>query len=247
VKLYSTPPEWREVQKPIMSTYQCPKGHLSSEPDYCSECGAKIQAIAKPAFALNVATATASKPTLSTITCPDCGAPHEQGSGNFCEICGYNFTSGAHGEVPIISPSTVNQIDSSTSNTSTPTSRQTAPSLEIIVTIDPTLRSEESPPPPTDQPPIILKLDKQSNLIGRRSEARQIHPEIALNFDDAISHRHALIIQQPDGTFSLRDIGSSNGTFLNGRELKPMVDIPIKDGDEFTLGHWTKIKVRFQI
>ena len=25
-----------------MATYQCPKGHISTDPDYCSECGALI-------------------------------------------------------------------------------------------------------------------------------------------------------------------------------------------------------------
>jgi pSer/pThr/pTyr-binding forkhead associated (FHA) protein len=73
---------------------------------------------------------------------------------------------------------------------------------------------------------------------------RGIYPDIPLNFDDAVSHRHALIVRQSDGIFILRDIGSSNGTKLNGVELQPMVDTPIKDGDEFTLGHWTRIKVK---
>ncbi|GET40388.1 FHA domain-containing protein [Microseira wollei] len=235
-----------------MFTYQCPKGHVSTEPDYCSECGAKIQGISELSSVKNAVAATVPKTAQAIVNCPECGTPHEPDSGNFCEICGYNFTTGARGEVPITPVANINKIDIPTppsqpltSNfNSAPTNRQTAVALEIIVTIDPSLRSPESPPAPTNQPPITFKLDRESNLIGRRSEMRGIHPDIPLNFDDAVSHRHALIVRQSDGIFILRDIGSSNGTKLNGVELQPMVDTPIKDGDEFTLGHWTRIKVK---
>jgi FHA domain/Double zinc ribbon len=234
-----------------MSTYKCPKGHLSTEADYCSECGAKINGMPKQAIASDF-TATVPLVVPDAIACPDCGATHEADSGNFCEICGYNFATKAHGEVPIASPSTHNPVDIKTSINqplisnpdSAPTNRQTDIILEVIITIDPSLRCQDSPPAPTNQSPIIIKIEKPSNLIGRHSEMRGIHPDIPLNFDDAVSHRHALLIQQPDGSLILRDIGSSNGTKLNGVELQPMVDVPIKDGDEFTLGHWTRIKLR---
>ncbi|MBC7822676.1 MAG: FHA domain-containing protein, partial [Candidatus Parcubacteria bacterium] len=54
----------------------------------------------------------------------------------------------------------------------------------------------------------------------------------------------ALLDRQLDDTLSLRDIGSSNGTQLNGVELKPMVDMPLNNGDEITIGHWTKIIIQ---
>ena len=34
--------------------------------------------------------------------------------------------------------------------------------------------------------------------------------------DDAVSHHHAKLARQPDGTLSLADAGSTNGTYLNG-------------------------------
>jgi hypothetical protein len=226
-----------------MFTYQCPKGHISSESDYCSECGAKIQG------SQNVSVNTLEQPlpettnSQSTIICPACSAPHDPASGNFCEICGYNFNTGARGEVPINSA----KSQSPTSNSPSPTQHDSLSTrnLEITITVDPALRSPESPEAPV-LPPIILRLDKESNLIGRLNAARGINPEIALNFDNAVSHRHALINRQKDGTFTLRDIDSANGTVLNGVELTPMVDSVIKDGDEFTLGHWTRIKVIFK-
>jgi pSer/pThr/pTyr-binding forkhead associated (FHA) protein len=115
---------------------------------------------------------------------------------------------------------------------------------ELAIAIDPSLRHPESPEAPTNQQAIAFRLDKANNLIGRNSQARAIEPEIALDFDNAVSHRHALLNLQPDGSLTLRDINSSNGTKLNGVELKPMVDTPLQDRDEFTLGHWTRIAVK---
>ena len=248
-----------------MSSYQCPKGHESTESDYCSECGAKINGTPELTLTTNPITATVPQTTQAVITCPDCTAPHDPNSGDFCEICGYNFVTGGHGEVPLVpitppptpAAETVKQSTAIDPKVGTSTSHnpltsnsapagiaeQTAVAYEVVATIDPSLREEGSPSPPTNQAPIIFRLDKPSNLIGRQSELRGIQPEVALDFDDAVSHRHALLNRQPDGTFVVRDIGSTNGTKLNGVELAAMVDTPIQDGDELTLGHWTRIKI----
>jgi FHA domain len=218
-----------------MSTYLCPKGHESTESDYCSECGAKIGTV-------GVSVASPPMPTdfpAPAQPCPDCGAPHEVG--NFCEICGYNFVTGAHGEIPIAPILATAPLP----ETVTAKQEEVQPqplNWEVKVEIDPTLRHPDSPEPP-DLPPITIHLDKSTHLIGRTSQVRAIYPEIAIEFDDAVSHRHALLDRQPDGTFSLRDIGSSNGTRINGVELKPMVDIKLKNGDEIAIGHWTKITI----
>lgn len=234
-----------------MSSHKCPKGHASTESDYCSECGVKINGSSQLTLTTNPPTAQA------VITCPDCTAPHAPDSGNFCEICGYNFVTGGHGEIPMISIAptpTVEPINTTNNDVaitasipdsdSARTAKQTAVALEVIVSIDPSLYEAGSPPPPTNQPPITFQLDKPTSLIGRRSNARGIYPEIPLDFDDAVSHRHALLTRQPDGTFILRDIGSANGTKLNGVELTALVDTPIQAGDEFTLGHWTRMIVK---
>jgi FHA domain len=256
-----------------MTIYQCSKGHASTESDYCSECGTKIQGSLEQVNTVN-SLDNLPRLTKNAVTCPACTAPHDPDSGHFCEICGYNFNTGAQ-VVPVIilespesSPPTQHSALStqhsspptqhsalSTQHSSPPTqhsalstqhsSPPTQHSLEITITVDPALRSSESPEPP-NQRPMILRLDKESSLIGRRSEIRGINPEVALNFDSAVSHRHALINRQSDGSFTLRDIDSANGTTLNGMELNPMVDAVLKDGDELTLGHWTRIKVKFR-
>jgi hypothetical protein len=202
-----------------MDTYTCPKGHSSTEPDFCSECGARIQAAASP-----------PSPPAPAQKCPECGAHRAADGSNFCEICGHNFATGAGGEIP---PAPV------TAEKAGPVREWTA-----TVAVDPALREEGSPPVPTGVAPFTVDLAKPVSLIGRRSESRAVFPEIALNFDEAVSHRHALLQRGDDGTLLLRDIGATNGTRLNGKDVKSLVDIPLKDGDEITLGHWTKITVK---
>ncbi|MBW4614000.1 MAG: FHA domain-containing protein [Desmonostoc vinosum HA7617-LM4] len=215
--------------------YKCPKGHESTQPDFCSECGAKILGVVEPALVTNaLAQLAVTVPQTTIETCPACSAPREPDSGDFCEICGYNFVTRAHGEVPVVN-TTVAEAE---------IPNPQSPTWELVVTIDPSLKHPDSPEAPSNQPAISFRLDKPVNLIGRNSQARAIYPEIPLDFDHAVSSRHALLNHQADGTLTLRDIGSSNGTQLNGVELKPMVDTPLQDGDEFTLGHWTRITVK---
>ena len=79
-----------------MTTFICPKGHNSTEADYCSDCGVKIGGPLALDPPIHLGSASAAP-----VNCPDCSTPHEADSGKFCEICGYNFTSGAHGQLPI--------------------------------------------------------------------------------------------------------------------------------------------------
>jgi pSer/pThr/pTyr-binding forkhead associated (FHA) protein len=110
--------------------------------------------------------------------------------------------------------------------------------------VDPSLRDPAGPEAPANVAALTVALDKPVNLIGRRSEKRAILPEVAVDHDDGISHRHALLTRGDDGSLTLRDIGSSNGTRLNGADVQPMVDTVLHDGDQITLGRWTRITVK---
>jgi FHA domain len=227
--------------------YICPKGHNSTEDDFCSECGAKIMGLGIAELVSNPTNPTpiaAVTRAVATQACPDCLTPHEADTGNFCEICGYNFLTNAKGGDPLSSfPSPVNL--SPTINVA-PAVAIPAPGVveqwQLAISIDPTLATPDSPPAPT-QAPITIDLTQSTNLIGRTSQARAIHPEIPIDWDDAVSSRHAILTLQPNGSLVLRDIGSSNGTMVNGKEIAIMADISIESGDEITLGHWTRIKV----
>ncbi|KAM3101261.1 FHA domain-containing protein [Phormidesmis sp. 146-12] len=225
-----------------MSTYFCPKGHESTESDYCSECGAKMGSVSEPVSSVAKTPISVGASQL----CPDCSAPHELGSGNFCEICGYNFTTGAHGELSVtIAASDLQETAPPPEVTTTRQSGDEKAAIvwEVVVTIDSVPHHPDSPPPP-NLAPVTIRLDKTAHLIGRTSQVRAIYPEIPLDIDDAVSHRHALIECQSDGDLTLRDIGSANGTELNGVEIKSMTDIRLKNADEITVGHWTRIQVK---
>ena len=189
----------------------CPKGHNSDDTDFCSVCGVRMAA-------------PLAEPVSPLTTCPDCNAPRHSEDAVFCEDCGFNFTSGAHGE-PKTPPPVVTE-------------------WEVAVSIDPSLKTPESPEPPGDFHPSTMMLMGESYLIGRRSDKRGVFPEISLDADDAVSHRHALLNRTPDGGIVVRDVGSSNGTRLNGVDVAPLTDTALKDGDVITVGHWTRIAVR---
>ncbi len=52
--------------------------------------------------------------------------------------------------------------------------------------------------------------------------------------DDMVSRNHALIQQQEDGEFYLIDMGSRNGSFVNGRRLT--APVALRDGDRLSFG-----------
>jgi diguanylate cyclase (GGDEF)-like protein len=51
---------------------------------------------------------------------------------------------------------------------------------------------------------------------------------------DGISREHCELLARDDG-IALRDLGSTNGTRLNGRDLPPCVEVPLRSGDRIEL------------
>lgn len=61
--------------------------------------------------------------------------------------------------------------------------------------------------------------------------------ENMLQIEDAsVSSRHALLTLRGDD-YILTDIGSTNGTRLNGENIAPDTENPLKDGDQIRFGH----------
>jgi pSer/pThr/pTyr-binding forkhead associated (FHA) protein len=89
-----------------------------------------------------------------------------------------------------------------------------------------------------------ITLKTQVTQIGRSSQKRNLHPEIACDWDDAVSHRHAKIELDADGNAFLMDVGSSNGTMLNGQLISANAPVQLKDGDRISIGGRTALIVR---
>jgi FHA domain len=91
-----------------------------------------------------------------------------------------------------------------------------------------------------------FRLTGSQMRIGRRSVSRGIDPEIDLTgppADPGISRLHAVLIAMPDGSWTVLDPGSANGTLVNGAEVPTGVQVPLRDGDRINLGAWTAIAV----
>ena len=83
--------------------------------------------------------------------------------------------------------------------------------------------------------------------IGRRSVSRGLEPEIDLTgppTDPGISRLHAVLLAEPDGSWTILDPGSENGTLVNGKEITAGVRLPLHDGDRIHLGAWTVITIQ---
>lgn len=76
-------------------------------------------------------------------------------------------------------------------------------------------------------------------LIGRKDHARGIFPDVDLGldggYDSGVSRRHAILAWR-QGCYTLEDLGSSNGTFINGRRMAPAQVVQLRNGDEFKCG-----------
>lgn len=100
---------------------------------------------------------------------------------------------------------------------------------------------DETTPRAAYESPTEIILTSQVTLIGRSSQKRNLHPEIACDWDGAVSHQHAKIELDPDGNAFLIDLGSTNGTMLNGQLIAANNPMKLKEGDRVSLGSKTAL------
>lgn len=79
-------------------------------------------------------------------------------------------------------------------------------------------------------PPIIAQ-PSEVMVLGRSSVCQVQLP------DNAVSRRHASIQHGPDG-WSIVDLESRHGTFVNGNRVSPGAPSPVRDGDVVAIGPW---------
>ncbi|MER7958270.1 FHA domain-containing protein [Streptomyces sp. NPDC096030] len=102
---------------------------------------------------------------------------------------------------------------------------------------------------PAYSPEKHLPLQGNQVSIGRRRHSTGESPDIDLSVppeDPGVSHQHAVLVQQPDGSWAVVDQNSTNGTTINGAEepIQPYVPVQLQDGDRVHVGAWTTITVR---
>ena len=86
--------------------------------------------------------------------------------------------------------------------------------------------------------PLFISLTGEA-VIGRRDPKEEGIPEIDLTsyggYRKGVSRYHAVLHTQ-NNTLRLTDLGSRNGTFLNGQRIPARQTALIHDGDEVRLG-----------
>ncbi|MEU4808811.1 FHA domain-containing protein [Nocardia fluminea] len=85
-------------------------------------------------------------------------------------------------------------------------------------------------------------------LIGKRSASQGIVPEIDLGIapaDIGVSRAHAMIQVDQRGALTITDLGSTNGTSLDGAEapITPQQAVALREGSRIHVGGWTTIAI----
>ena len=85
---------------------------------------------------------------------------------------------------------------------------------------------------------MVFPLGRTYNSMGRRSPADGVYPDVDLtdfDHDSYISRRHAQIIKDGN-SYYFEDLGSSNGSYLNGEFITKGARQLLKSGDLLKLG-----------
>jgi len=91
---------------------------------------------------------------------------------------------------------------------------------------------------------MLSLVDRNEFTLGRVSDGQPIMPDIDLSVHQAyaagVSRLHA-VLKRIGSRIVIMDLGSANGTYLNGRRLGPNVEQSINHGDIIALG---KLKIQ---
>lgn len=92
---------------------------------------------------------------------------------------------------------------------------------------------------------ILPLADRNEFTMGRVSDGQTIMPDIDLTpyraYEYGVSRLHA-VLKKSKGKVIVMDLGSSNGTYVDGVRLKPENEYPLSHGSIISLG---KLKIQF--
>lgn len=172
--------------------------------------------------------------------CSNCGQQNRPGV-IFCENCGASLI----GKLPL-STKALDSTDSEQAELGIDASILTDVTIQGSATFEQgmglRLEVEGSPDP-------IHFTPKPETIFGRRDPATGDKPDIDLTpyagYRMGVSRRHAAIRPGDESGLDLWDLGSSNGTFLNGQRLSAHRPYRLRDGDEIRLGQMV-IRLHFE-
>lgn len=155
--------------------------------------------------------------------CPYCGYKYIEGT-LFCEECGQDLLS--DGASPSTSTKQLQNVPDELGMKATWGTARFNTESSIIVHI-------------RDAPEPIVLQPQAETVLGRQDPKSDARPDLDLSpfgaIEKGISRMHAAI-RRGDDTLTLVDMGSVNGTYLNGQRLTPNQPRVLRDGDEIRLG-----------
>jgi hypothetical protein len=157
------------------------------------------------------------------ILCPQCAQANREGS-LFCEDCGTSLTD----EV-VSATLPTRKLNSAAGDLAARATWGTArfgDNSTIIIRVRDVAE------------PIVLTPTRET-VLGRADSSNPKQPDLDLSpfgaLEKGVSRVHAVISRSED-TLTLVDMGSANGTHLNGQRLVPEQPRLLRDGDEIRLG-----------
>jgi hypothetical protein len=162
-----------------------------------------------------------TKPGAGATACPKCKTPRSAAD-RFCETCGHDFEA-------------------------TPPPVRT---WELVIEVDRAYHERFAAGDmvvPQDVAPRCLPMDAAELRIGRFDPASNGNEATRISGaarDPALSRSHAVLRRRADGSYAIEDLGSTNGTEVNGRLIDAGRPVALADGDRVHLGAWTGITVR---
>lgn len=136
--------------------------------------------------------------------------------------------------------------------------RETTDELENALLLQGLTRSKKpaelpAAPPPREEEekPLVLaqflvegslrvfNIYKEVSLIGRRDPVTGIVPDVDLTEEDvkrSVSRRHAKLIHSNGQFYLVEEVGTLNGTFINGKRIPTGILTPIKSGTQVGFG-----------
>lgn len=222
-----------------MTTYHCPAGHDSVDPDFCSECGNQLAAAPGSAPAAPVADPSAPSTSSSSAgheNCPKCSEVRD-GSAQFCGVCGYDYVNKTGGEVP---------------QAAAPAPAAPAPNYAPPAVPSPSVAPASLSSARIDLEVVVGKtgprkhsLFDNESLIGRPNN--KVALSLVIDGDEGISRRQMMITRQADGSVTVRDLDSANGTKVehDGGTVTLAVgeERPIVVGDKIIIGEHTVVTI----
>jgi pSer/pThr/pTyr-binding forkhead associated (FHA) protein len=156
------------------------------------------------------------------IICPHCSCENREGT-IFCEKCGKSlYVNESAGAASTKQLKESDELDI----------RATWGTARFEQDANIVLHIHDAPKPVTLRP-------AQETILGRHDEASGTTPDLDLTpynaLEKGVSRIHAAIRRGED-TLTLVDLGSVNGTHLNGQRLIPNQPRVLRDGDEVRLG-----------